>query len=283
MSSYIDSHVHFWDPERLRYDWLETVPAIHRPFLPPDLQEASEGLDLEALIFVEADCHPDQALDEVRWVSELAQGEPRIQGIVAHAPLEKGERVRGHLLALRDFALVKGVRRLIQSEPLGFARDPDFVWGVKMLPEYGFSFDICVYHRQMGDVLYLVEACPEVSFVLDHVGKPGIRDHLWEPWASQIRELATHPRVYCKLSGMVTEADHAHWTPEDLRPYMDHVLECFGPDRLMFGSDWPVVTLAATYRRWFQVVQDFLASLDPGDRRKVLRDNAVRFYRLDTH
>lgn len=280
MSPYVDTHVHFWDPDRLRYDWLETVPAIRRPYLPQDLQEAIGDLELEALVFVEADCHPDQALEEVHWVSELAQTEPRIRGIVAHAPLQEGERARGHLLALRDYPLVKGVRRLIQSEPLGFARDPDFMWGVRLLPEYGFSFDICVYHRQLADVLYLVEACPEVDFVLDHVGKPGIRDHQWEPWAGQIRELATHPRVYCKLSGMVTEADPDHWTPEDLRPYMEHVLACFGPDRVMFGSDWPVVNLAADYRRWFQVVQDFLAPLDAVDRRKILRDNAIRFYRL---
>jgi L-fuconolactonase len=278
---YIDTHVHFWDPERLRYDWLASVPAINRSFLPAHLLEAATDLYLEKIVFVQADTAPEQAMDEVAWISELAVDEPRIAGIVADARLERGEAVHPQLEGLRAFPLVKGVRRLIQSEPLGFAAGEDFIRGVQILAEYGFSFDICIYHPQLPDVLQLVAQSPDVSFVLDHVGKPDIKNGIMEPWASHISELAAFPNVHCKLSGMVTEADHGNWTPADLRPYAEHVLASFGPDRVMFGSDWPVATLASTYGRWFQTVISFIGGLSADEQRKILRENAVKFYRLD--
>ncbi|RME63007.1 MAG: amidohydrolase, partial [Caldilineae bacterium] len=245
MTAYIDTHVHFWNPDHLTYPWLDQAPAIKRPFLPGHLAQATAGLDLAGIVFVQADCLPEQSLAEAEWVTALAQVEPRIRGIVAHAPLEAGAAARDALAALQKLPLVKGIRRLIQSEPLGFCVQPDFVRGVQLLPAYGFSFDICIYHPQLGDVLRLVEQCPDVSFILDHIGKPAIKDGIREPWMSQLRELAAFPNVHCKLSGMVTEADHARWTPDDLKPYMEHVLDCFGPERTVFGSDWPVVNLAA--------------------------------------
>jgi L-fuconolactonase len=278
---YIDTHIHYWDPAALRYDWLETVPAINRPHLPAALAEAAADLPLEKIVFVQAAAAPEEAIDEAAWVTKLAESEPRIAGIVADAALERGEAVRPQLQGLKSYPLVKGVRRLIQGEPLGFAIEPDFVRGVQILAEFDFSFDICIFHPQMRDAIQLVAQCPNVSFMLDHIGKPDIRNGVLQPWADQIAELASYPNVYCKLSGMATEADHQQWTADDLRPYAEQVLQVFGADRLMFGGDWPVSTLAVSYRRWFETVLSFISGLPADQQRKILYENAVKFYRLE--
>lgn len=279
---YIDSHVHFWDSAVIDYPWLAGAPAISAPTYPADLDTArgDAGYGLAGIVFVEADCLPAHAQREAEWVSSLAADDPRIRGIVAHAPLQKGAAVADDLAALQKLPLVKSIRRLIQSEPLGFSTGADFVRGVQLLPDYGFSFDLCIFHPQLGDVLRLVEQCPNVSFILDHMGKPGIAAGLTEPWKSQIRELAQRPDIHCKLSGVVTEADKEKWTADQVRPYMEHILGSFGPARVLFGSDWPVVNLAADYRRWFDLATATIAHFSPEEQRMILHDNAVRFYRL---
>ncbi len=277
----IDSHVHFWDPAYLRYDWLEEVPAIYKPFLPDDLREQTADLPLHALVFIQADCVPEDGSREVAWVTRLADHEPRIQAIVAFAPLEQGDEVRRVLDQLADMPLVKGVRRLIQSEAAGFAVQPAFVTGVQALADYGLSFDICVKHHQLNDVLHLVEQCPDVSFVLDHLGKPDALTPLFSPWAQQITALAQFPHVQCKLSGLITEADHQHWTREDLKPYIDHVLTAFGVGRVMYGGDWPVSLLATTYGEWVEVLRWATADLSHEDYNKLFYQNAHRFYHLN--
>ena len=280
MTPLIDSHVHFWDPAYLRYDWLGEVPAIHKPFLPDDLREQTADLPLHALIFVQADCVPEAGLREAAWVSELVQIEPRIQAIVAFAPLERGHESCSVLDELAQMPLVKGVRRLIQSEEIGFSVQPAFVAGVQSLAAYGFSFDICVKHHQLGDVLRLVEQCPDVAFVLDHLGKPDARTPLFEPWAEQIMVLAQFANVQCKLSGLVTEADHQHWTREELKPYIDHVIAAFGVDRVMYGGDWPVSLLATTYKEWVDTLRWATADLPPAAQHKLFYQNAKDFYKL---
>ena len=280
MRALVDSHIHFWDPDHLHYTWLAEVPAINRPYTPAVLSEAAEGLNLERIVFVQADCVPEEGLEEVRWVSNLAAGDARIQGIVAFAPLQQGEAASTYLAELTRFRLVKGVRRLIQSEALGFSIQPDFIAGVQQLPDFGFSFDLCIMHHQLPDVLMLVEQCPDVSFVLDHFGKPAIKEAIIEPWASHIRSLAAFPNVMCKLSGLVTEAHHETWTPADLQPYIEHILDVFGPNRLMFGGDWPVSELASSYSRWVETAQAALAHLSEHDQEKIFYQNALDFYRL---
>ena len=281
-ATYVDSHVHFWDPNQIDYPWLSGAPSISRPTFPADLDAARGELshELAGIVFVEADCHPAHALREAEWVTSLAAGDPRIRGIVAHASLQKGEAVRYDLAALQALPLVKSIRRLIQSEPLGFSVQPNFVRGTQLLPEYGFSFDLCIFHSQLGDVLRLVEKCPQVSFILDHMGKPGIAAGLTEPWKSQIRELAQRPDIHCKLSGVVTEADKQNWTAQQVYPYMEHILDSFGPARVVFGSDWSVVNLAADYRRWFALAVETISHYSPAEQQMILHDNAVRFYRL---
>jgi L-fuconolactonase len=244
------------------------------------LEQAAAGFSLAGIVFVEADCVGEDGLKEAEWVANLAQGEPRIQGIVAFAPLEQGERARSYLEALARIPLVKGVRRLIQSEALGFSTQPDFVKGVQMLPEFDFSFDLCIYHPQLGDVIRLVEQCPDVAFVLDHFGKPGVKARLLHPWRQQLQTLAAFPNVHCKISGLATEGDHANWTREQLKPYIEHAMAAFGVDRVMYGGDWPVSTLAIGYRQWIEIIDWATGDLADAAKEKLFYANAKRFYRL---
>lgn len=271
----IDSHVHFWDPSHLRYPWLDGVQALNRPFLPANLAADAEGIALAGIVFVQADCLSEQGLDEARWVASL---ENAPDAIVAFAPLEQGNRVRSYLDQLAAMPRIRGVRRLLQDEALGFATQPEFIHGVRLLAEYDLSFDICIRHFQLPDVIALVDQCPDVRFVLDHLGKPNIKAREIDVWQQNIELLAQYTNVNCKLSGMVTEAD-ADWTVADLQPYVDTAVSAFGYGRLMYGSDWPVVRLAATYHSWWEALTP-LASPEEADRKRLFHDNAKAFYRI---
>lgn len=280
MRQILDTHVHFWEPRRLRYPWLDALPALNRTFLPDHVPAQVSTGRIEALVFVQADCAAEQAMQEVEWVTELARSDARIGGIVAFAPLEAGEAVQPILEQLVRFPLVKGVRRLLQSEPPGFGVQPGFVAGARMLARHGLSCDLCIRHTQLADVIELVRLCPEVNFVLDHIGKPDIKARRLEPWRGQINALASLPNVMCKLSGLVTEADGPRWQVDDLRPYADQALSAFGPERVMFGSDAPVLTLAATYERWFDAAVELTHALSASEQENLFYRNGARFYRL---
>jgi L-fuconolactonase len=279
MQKLIDSHIHFWNPNLLKYDWLADFPVLNKVHLPIDLPSHGSGWEMEKLVFVQADSASEQGLAEAKWVSELHDA--RIAGIVAFAPLEKGNAARKQLEVLQDIPQVKGVRRLIQSEELGFSTQRDFIRAVRLLPAFGFSFDICVVHPQLPDVIELVRQCPDVSFVLDHFGKPDIANHLLDPWRANISTLAEFENVHCKLSGLVTEANHEKWTVKDLLPYFEHVLESFGAERLMFGGDFPVVKLAATYPKWVETALELTSILSNDEKHQIYYANAQSFYRLD--
>lgn len=282
--SVVDTHVHLWDPKRLRYAWLDDSPALNRAFLPADFQKACGDVRVEKIVFVQADCQPSQAVDELAWVAGLAETNPPIAGAVAFAPLEKGDAAREDLDRLARHprhALLRGIRRLIQSEAEpGFCLRPGFVRGVQLLSTYGLSFDLCIRSAQLEDVIGLVRQCPQVKFILDHIGKPDIKSRALDPWREQIRALSKLPNVVCKMSGLVTEADHAKWTRENLRPYIDHVIDCFNFDRVMFGSDWPVERLASDYSRWVETLQWAIESATAEQKRKLFRENAIAIYRL---
>lgn len=278
MRQLIDSHIHFWQPDELTYGWLEELPAINKPYLPTNLPASGDGWTMEKLVFVQADVRPEQGLAEAQWVAGL--DDARIAGIVAFAALEHGDDARAELEKLTQLPKVKGVRRLIQSEPLGFSVQPDFVAGVQAVADYGFSFDICVLHPQLPDVIELVKQCPKVSFVLDHIGKPDIKNGLIDTWREQITTLAGFDNVWCKLSGMVTEADHEKWTIDDLRPYANHILDAFGTSRVMFGGDYPVVELACDYPRWVQTALELTVDLSDDEKDALFYANAAQFYRL---
>ena len=278
----IDSHVHLWDPVKYRMPWLDKLPKINRLVDLNTYAEATAGIEIEGLVYLQVEVAPPYALLEARDLVELSKQASIVAGIVPWAPLEYGEQARYFLEELVKLGPeIKGVRRIVQDEPdPAFCLQPGFVRGNQILAEFGLSSDICCTYVQLAENVELVRRCPETSFVLDHIAKPNIRGGQFEPWGSQMRELASLPNVVCKLSGVVTEADHQSWTMEDIEPYVLHTLEVFGEDRVMFGSDWPVSTLAADYARWVDAVETLTADLSDTAKRKLWHDNAKRFYRL---
>ncbi len=278
----IDSHIHLLDPARFGYSWASGAPKLNRSWTPDDLINAAKPYVLEGLVFVEVDVDMPQHLDEAEWVNALATSDSRVLGAVVALPLERGAAIEPEIARVAKLESVRGVRRLIQnqSDP-EFMLRPGFVEALKLLPRYDLSFDICIYHNQLANTIEMVRRCPEVSFILDHIAKPGIKAGFLDPWRDQLRRLAALPNVVCKLSGVTTEADHAAWTRNQLRPYIDHVVDCFGPERLLYGGDWPVCELAGSYLQWLATLEWATAGWTELDRRKLFRDNAVRAYRLD--
>jgi L-fuconolactonase len=274
----IDSHLHLWDPAEHEYPWLADEPDLDRAFLPSHLDTG--GHDIDGFVVVEAGCRRGQ--DELGWLEHLAQTWPGIRGIVAQAPLELGPAVAPLLAKLCEHRLTVGVRRNVQDEGPGFMLAEPMVAGTRLLAGHGLTFDACVREHQLRELAELVDRCPEVTFVLDHLGKPAIAQHRGQPWFDDLAALARRPNVVAKLSGLTTEADHVHWRPADIVPYLSHALEQFGPARCMFGSDWPVATRATTYERWVDLVLGVAAELpDVADRTAILAGTAVRVYGLD--
>lgn len=277
----VDSHVHLYDISRLSYGWLAGVPKINRTYLLEDFDKARQAVAVDKIVFAEVAVDPGLHLKEAAFIQELADRDPRLQGIVAHAPLEKGAAVEADLVALKAVKNVRGIRRLIETERNpAFCLEPGFLEALRLLPKYGLTFDICVKQFAMTYALELVKRCPEVQFVLDHIGKPDIKNGLTEPWRSQIAELARMPNVVCKVSGVITEADHRHWTAEQVKPYVAHVIERFGFDRVMFGSDWTVSELTHPYPKWVEIVDEVVKGASETELRRLYRDTAIATYRL---
>jgi L-fuconolactonase len=277
MTSIVDAHLHFWDAGARHHDWLAEHPRLRRRFGPEDLDPGRH--ELTGALFVQADCRDEEALDEVLWVERLAACHPFIRGVVAYAPVHRGREAERHILELAARPLVVGVRRLLQGQPLAAITDPSLVRGVRMLAEWGLTFDLCVTHEQLPAVAQLVRACPGTVFVLDHVGKPPVATGRLEPWRQDLTCIAAHGNVACKLSGLPTEAAPC-WRIGDVRPYLEHALEVFGPRRCMIGSDWPVATLQTSVERWFDAVLEVIAELPGDDQAAVLRETATATYGL---
>jgi L-fuconolactonase len=282
----VDSHVHLWDPVGLQYPWLANEPALQRSFGPADL--AAEARGVTGVVVVEGGCRGEHALAEVDWVQSLTARWPVIRGMVAQVPLERGpEALAGlepYVAAQRRF--VVGVRRNVQDEPAGFMNGRGFVSGVNALAEHDLPFDACIRQHQLRELTELVDQT-STTVVLDHLGKPDLitHGHSTSPhddhaWFADLADLARRPNVVAKISGLTTEADHAHWREGDLAPYVAHAIDVFGPDRCLFGSDWPVATLATTYERWRHFVESALDHLPSAGRTAILSGNAERVYRL---
>ena len=277
----VDSHVHLYDPGLLNYPWMTGHPVLLRPHLMDDFDQESGPVEVEKVVFVEVDVDPSLRVREADWVAQLARVEPRIAAVVASAGLERGAAVRDELDRLAHSGVLRGIRRLIQSEPdPAFCLRPSFVEGVRLLSEYRLTFDICIRHHQLASAVELVRRCPDVQFVLDHLGKPAIKDGMLEPWRTQLRALAEAPNVVCKISGVVTEADHVHWTREEIRPYIEHAIDCFGFERVMYGGDWPVVNLAGRYVDWVAILDWITEGSSEDEKRALFRETAIRIYSL---
>ena len=262
----VDAHVHLWDPRRLRIPWLDGNELLDQSYGLDEYQAHTAGLEVAAMVYLQVDVDPAYALIEAHDIARLADRDPRLQAIVAWAPLEHGEHARSFLDALTAIdQRIRGVRRILQGEAdPAFCLRPDFVRGVELLADYGLSFDICINHTQLAAAVELVRRCPQVNFMLDHIAKPDIRGGRLDPWRADMQALAELPNVMCKISGVVTEADHTAWKV----------------DRVAFGGDWPVVLLASNYRRWVEALDTLTSSYSPEARRKLWVENARRFYRL---
>ena len=274
----IDSHHHFWSYNPREYGWIqETMSVLRRNFLPADLKTEIAPAGIEGVVSVQA----RQSLAETEWLLELAQGNDFICGVVGWVPLRSSE-LPSELQRLAGRTKLKAVRHVLQDEPDDdFMLRPDFDRGIAALREFGLRYDILIFERHLPQAIQLVDRHPELTFILDHIAKPRIKENVLSPWLANLADLARRPNVYCKLSGLVTEADHRSWTEAQLRPYLDAALEAFGPRRLMFGSDWPVCLLACEYGRWFRIVCDFASSLSSSDRARLLGGTAVEAYGLN--
>jgi L-fuconolactonase len=281
-SAVVDAHVHFWDVDRLRYPWLDAVPDLCRTFRPEDLRTGC--VPVKALVFVEADREPSQTIDEVAWASGLsAPSRPPIAGVVAAAALESPQ-ADAELDVLAGHASVKGVRRLLQDCRPGFGLEPAFVRSIQSLARRGLVFDACVRDHQLSELTALAERCPEVTFVLDHLGKPRIRPTPDRSWLVDIERLAALPNVRCKLSGLTSEVldpIESGGTGELFGPYLRHAVQQFGPSRCLFGSDWPVASLTVTYEGWFDHVTSALTDLSGAEFQQVMGGTAIQVYGLE--
>jgi len=277
----VDAHVHFWDPGELHYPWLEGRTGLDRAFLPPAYSTAAAEIPITQVVVVEGNCRPEEARREVEFVERLAAAEPHIAGIVAFVDLGDPNARDRSFDALASSHKVKGVRQNIQGHSPGFCRRRAFVEGVRQVGRRGLTFDLCATHDQLPEVTGLVRECPDTRFVLDHCGKPAIRNRGGgrKPWSADVARLAAYENVSCKLSGLLTEAAE-RWCEEDLVPYATKVVECFGTERVIYGSDWPVLTLAGSYRDWYGFTDRFTAGWTEAERSRFFRDNAVRIYGL---
>lgn len=276
----IDAHVHFWDPARLHYPWHDGEPALQRAYMPGDYTPLADG-SVSSVVFVQADCLPSEAWEEVNLVQQLAAREPRILGIVAFVDLLDEQGRSDALARLARFPLVVGVRQNIQGHPAGFAVQDAFVRGVQEVGASGFTFDLCITAGQVAEVTELVSRCPDTRFVLDHCGKPAIRDDAFTSWASPIERLAADVGVHCKLSGLLTEARADQRSIDGVRRYADHVIASFGRERMIYGTDWPVAVLGGGAELWRSITDELTASWSVADRRAFYSDNATRFYGLE--
>ena len=270
----LDSHQHFWKYDATQYGWMKPEWPIRRDLLPGDLQPLLARCGLAGEIAVQA----RQTLEESRWLLELADAHPLIQGVVGWVDL-RSERVEEQLTRFAAHPRFVGVRHVVQDEPDdNFLLRPEFVRGIRALRQFQLRYDLLIFPKQLPAAIELVRRFPEQPFVLDHLAKPFIRDGVLSPWREQIHTLAAAPNVCCKISGLVTEAHWQHWRAADFRPYLDVVFAAFGPERLLFGSDWPVSLLAATYEQSFGLVNDYLAQFPTATRDQILGGNAAKFY-----
>ncbi len=273
----IDAHQHFWHYDPVEFAWIdESMSTIQRDFLPAHLKPILDKNGIEGCIAVQA----PQTLHETEWLLELASHNEWIKGVVGWVDL-RSPSVWKQLNAFVKHPKFKGVRHIVQAEPdTNFLMRPDFNNGISELSRHNLAYDILIYPQQLPCAIQLVDHHSNQRFVVDHLAKPHIKDSQMEPWATHIKEIAKRPNVWCKLSGMVTEANWKTWKPEDIKPYIDTVLHAFGPKRIMFGSDWPVCLVAGKYEKVLEIVTEAISSLSQGEQSAIMGETCAGFYRV---
>ncbi|WP_260738404.1 amidohydrolase family protein [Tunturiibacter lichenicola] len=272
----IDAHHHFWRYSAEEYDWInDDMAVLRRNFLPDDLIVELASAKVDGVVTVQA----RQTLEETRWLLELAKSCSAIRGVVGWAPIA-AEDFEALLDVLAAEPKLVGLRHLVQVEPDGFLDGVDFNRGVRSMRRGGLVYDVVIFERQLEEAIRFVDRHPQQVFVLDHVAKPKIASGEIEPWRSRMRELSKRANVMCKVSGMVTEDSWSRWSIESLRPYLDVVVEAFGPARLMAGSDWPVCLVASEYGRWWNVLRSYFKNYSEGERIQIFGATSVKTYNL---
>ncbi len=273
----IDSHQHFWQYNPTKHDWITAdMNVIRRDFLPSDLHPILQQNNIDGCISVQA----DQTEAETDFLLALADHHNFIKGVVGWVDL-RADNIYERLEHYSQFKKLKGFRHIVQGEnDIEFMLRPKFKNGITELGFYDFTYDILIYHYQLEQASQFVKLFPEQKFVLDHLGKPEIKSGEYGLWQTNIKKLALHQNVYCKISGMVTESEWVDWKPSDFKIYLDTVVKAFGTDRLMYGSDFPVCTLAATYVAQLDIITSYFSSFTNLEKRKIMGDNASKFYGL---
>lgn len=275
----IDSHQHYWKVERGDYHWMTpATPVLYRDYLPVDLRPSLIEHDIQKTILVQA----AQTVSETDFLLNLAEQDDSIAGVVGWLDMEEAN-FPIEFEKYRKNPKFVGLRPMLQDIPDDrWILRPNVLAALRVVANADFPFEFLTYSRHLPFVSQVLESIPRLRAIIDHISKPEIRLHKEDPWKSWISQLARHPNLYCKLSGMITEADHEHWTVDDLRPYIDHVVQCFGFDRVMFGSDWPVCLCAGSYSQVIGVLREVLSSkLTDENEPKLFGRNAIRFYKLD--
>ncbi len=295
----VDTHQHLWDLSKLRLPWLKPGGPLTRSYLMEDYLAATQGLNVVKAVYMEVAVADDMLTDEARLVIDICRRGhgPTVAAVIGGRPAEEG--FRKYITQFKGSPYVKGVRHILPAGEPQLWRRKSFIAGIRLLGQLGMSFDLCMPPDRMEEAIRLVDQCSETRFILDHCGNadpvafmsPSRRksagvdrraQHEPAVWQRGIGELATRSNVVCKISGIVARAPKGTWVPEDLAPIVNHCLEVFGPDRVMFASDWPVCTRAATLRQWVEALQHIVADRPEVERRKLFAENAVRFYGLAT-
>ena len=273
----IDTHNHFWKYDPIRDSWIDdSMQVIRRDFLPQDLYPFLQQNKMDGCIAVQA----DQSEQETTFLLELAEENNFIKGVVGWVNLIADD-VEERLAFFTQYPKLKGIRHIVQAESDDFVLRKDFQNGISHLNKFNLIYDILIYPSQIANSIKLVEKFPDQTFVLDHIAKPDIQNHQILQWKKDITTLASYPNVYCKVSGLVTEASWNNWKQEDFIPYLDVIFEVFGVERIMFGSDWPVCLLAAKYREVINIVEQYLTRLSKVEQDQVMGKNAIQVYKIE--
>ena len=278
----IDAHVHFWKYNKIRDAWItDDMKILQKDFLPQDLQPELSENSVEGVVAVQA----DQSEDETNFLLSLAKDFSFIKGIVGWVDLQN-ENIENRLLYYSQFPVIKGFRHIVQAEPSGFLKNKKFLNGVQVLKKFDFTYDVLIYENQLKEALEFVNYFPAQKFIIDHCAKPAIRDKsITDPigigWKKWMAEISKRKNIYCKLSGLITEAKWNEWDEKDFYPYLDVVFDTFGTERIVFGSDWPVMLLSGTYDKWKNLVEKYMDDFSVQEREKVFTQNAIDFYNLN--
>ena len=273
----IDAHCHFWKYDKVTYDWIDkTMKPLQQDYLPETMALPLHRNNVQGVVAVQA----TQSELETHFLVELAHTHPAIKGVVGWIDLQ-ADNIAERLQYFSQYPVIKGYRHVVQGEPLDFLARENFRRGVAALLPYNYTYDILIFHHQLQPAIDFVKALsPDQRFVIDHCAKPDIRRKNIDEWKRLMKEIAQFPNVHCKLSGLFTEANWKEWSSKDFYPYLDVVFEAFGPDRLLFGSDWPVMLLSGSYVQWKSLLEKYMEGYSPDDRDKVFGTNAIHFYNL---